>query len=255
MKTLEIAHIFDIGVSVESSKLTVENHQKFPNLISASVGIDPEIHIPGSELYIEFSDNKNEIEKLKNFIYENKDKIAMIGETGIDLYWLKKQNIETQSSITKQKELFKSHIELSHTFKKPLTIHSRNAIQACIDILKEKDQTSASYIKGVFHSLTPDIEDNENSFYTKCKTILEMGYFIGINGILTFKNATIIRNTFVKILKENYKSELTKIEPHNIYESGFVLETDGPYLAPTPIRGTVNTPGNIKIIFDFIKTL
>jgi TatD DNase family protein len=135
-----------------------------------------------------------------------------IGEIGIDLYWDK-------TFLVEQIIAFKRQIELSLKYDLPVVIHSRDSFKEVIDSLKDFE---GSGIRGVFHAFTGDLETAE-------KVIL-MGFKLGIGGIVTFKNSGLD-----KVVKE---AGLENI----------ILETDSPYLAPTPYRGKRNESSYVTII-------
>ena len=149
-----------------------------------------------------------DLEDLKNIVKNNK-KIIGIGEIGLDYHW-DKDNKE------KQKELFKKQIEIAKEFDLPIVVHSRDAFQDTYDILKEANH------RGVIHCFSGNIENAR--MYTK------LGYYFGIGGVITFKNS-------------NLKDTVKEIPINRI-----LLETDSPYLAPTPYRGEKNEPKYIPII-------
>lgn len=246
--------IVDIGTSIQSSKKAIANSQEY-DIVYAAVGIDPENLIPGSELFqgslFEMSDEDfdrflSETEGKLTKLAQN-DKVLMIGETGIDNYWLEKNDnlsdTDKAKSLGRQKKLFRLHIRIARKLNKPLTIHSRNAIKICLDLLQEE-----SCPKGlaVFHSLTPDNSDDEKVFEQKVREILEAGYLIGVNGIITFKNADLIRNVYSKF----FDIEDKNVELEELYAAGFVLETDAPFLAPEPKRGERNEPGYLEFLIN-----
>ena len=135
-----------------------------------------------------------------------------IGETGIDLYWdksLKKEQIHA----------FQWHIHKAIEFQKPLIIHCRESMDLVIEVVKKKNHPD---LKGIFHCFTGDVN--------QAKQIIDMGFKLGIGGVLTFKNSGLD-----KTIKE--------ISPEHL-----VLETDSPYLAPTPHRGKRNESGYLPII-------
>ena len=254
-KNAGVEHIIDIGIDVESSKKAVANSKKYTSLF-ASVGVDPENIIPGSDLFhkelFDLSDGEfaKKLESLRKELGElaKNEKVLLIGETGIDNYWLTKSvesgdidSEDQRKSLQMQEMLFRMHCQLSKKSQKPLTIHSRNAIDDCLEILTEEDIPARM---AIFHSLTPDIGDNEEKFYKKSGQILEKGYLIGVNGIITFKNAEMIRNVYRKFF------ELGDLE--KMYKAGFVFETDAPFLSPEPKRGERNEPGNLVYILEQI---
>ena len=154
----------------------------------------------------------NDLKELEEIINNNK-KVVSVGEIGLDYHWDKDNKDE-------QKALFKKQIELAKKLNLPIVIHSRDAFQDTYDILKE-----ANY-KGVIHCFSGNIDN--------AKMYLSLGFYLGIGGVITFKNTN---------LKETIKEiPLEKI----------LLETDSPYLAPTPHRGEQNEPKYIPIIAEEI---
>ena len=143
-------------------------------------------------------------------------KIIGIGEIGLD-YHYGKENKDQQIS------LFKKQLQLAEKLNLPVVIHSRDATQDTINILKQY------HVKGIIHSFSGSLEI--------AKIYINMGFKLGINGIITFKNSNI---------KYIYK----EISPNNI-----VLETDSPFLTPVPLRGTANEPANIEIIAQYMAQL
>jgi TatD DNase family protein len=148
-------------------------------------------------------DYKEQIAIIKGHL--KSQKFIAIGEVGIDLYWDK-------SFFTKQCDAFLTQLELAHEYSLPVVIHSRDSFDEIIDILK-KNRTSYTY-KGVFHSFTGTLEQANEA--------ISLGFSIGINGVVTFKNSFL-----GEVLKEVSLEHL-------------LLETDSPYLTPTPHRGKRN---------------
>ena len=141
-------------------------------------------------------------------------KCVAIGEIGLDYYW-------KPFDKEKQKEVFIKQIELAYSSKLPISIHSRDATQDMLNILKE--HKSKLVYGAVMHCFSGSIET--------AKEILKLGLYISFAGPLTFKNA----NTLL---------EVAKIVPLDMC----LTETDSPYLSPHPLRGTVNGPKNVPII-------
>jgi TatD DNase family protein len=221
--------------------------------VFASVGIDPDLLIPGNKSFAENIQKptsywEEQIESLRKLISENKNYVVAIGETGMDAYWLEREMKEgkvdfatTKKSIQVQEELFRMHLQLASEVDLPLSIHSRAAEPACLEII---GNFSAARISGVFHSYTGD--------YETAVKILDAGWALGVNGIITFKNAEDLREMYRKIIGK-VTSDLT---PADLYSKGIYLETDAPYLAPEGKRGERNNPGNVSQIFtDFIEAL
>ncbi len=143
-------------------------------------------------------------------------KVIGIGETGLDFY-----RIEDDISINRQKMSFTQHIEASIETHLPLIIHSRNAENATLNILKQyANMQTSSNITGVIHCFTGSKEFAYSA--------LDLGFYISASGIITFKNA--------KDLQEIFK---------DIPLNRILIETDSPYLAPIPYRGKSNQPGYV----------
>ncbi|MFA5470556.1 MAG: TatD family hydrolase [Acholeplasmataceae bacterium] len=133
-------------------------------------------------------------------------KVVGIGETGLDLYW-------QQDNIEKQKACFMDQIKLSIKYQMPLVIHTRNSFDEAYELLLPyKNQAY-----GVFHCFSSHVDD--------ARKAIDLGYYIGIDGPITFKNP----KDLLPIVKE-------------IDLSHILLETDSPYLAPSPYRGKRNEP-------------
>jgi TatD DNase family protein len=202
-----VSHMIVIGIDEGSSRLAIELSKQYPALY-ASVGVHP------SE-----SENMFEMQATSTrFIEEmlKEDKVVAIGECGIDLYH-EDYNLEYQQRV------FKNQIELAKTYQKPLIIHSRSGVRECIDLLKPYQ----GQVKGVFHCFNGSKEE--------ANEILELGFYIGVNGPITFKNATDAKDVAIHVPIEK-----------------ILIETDGPYLSPEPYRGRRNQPANVKYI---LKTL
>lgn len=251
-KEAGVKAIIDIGIDLDSSKKAIQDAQK-SEIVYASVGIDPEILIPGTDLFNQeiFDLDDEAFEKWLEQSFLDLEKLAkekkvlLIGETGMDNFWLEKSGTvspeDKEKSLARQEALFQRHCDLAKKIEKPLSVHSRNAIEKCIEVLGNKGipQTFA-----IFHSLTQDIEDNTESFEQKVRKILEKGFYIGVNGIVTFKNAELIRKAYKNALNKN-----------NEYKKKFLLETDAPFLAPEPYRGKRNEPSWVVEISKAFNTL
>lgn len=133
-----------------------------------------------------------------------KQKFYGIGEIGIDLYW-------DRTYIEEQKEAFRYQIKLARNRKLPIVIHVRESFNEVYEIVKEEQDGN---LKGIFHCFSGD--------EAEARKIVELGFFLGIGGVLTYKNS-------------NLHQVLKNIDLRNL-----VLETDAPYLAPDPKRGKRN---------------
>ena len=204
IKNANIKKIINNGCDIQSNKEVLSSVLKY-DIMYGAIGIHPE----NVDKYTE--------EDL-NFIVEHiKDKkIVAIGEIGLDYYWVK-------DNKEKQIDLFRKQLAIAEEFNVPVIIHSRDATLDTINILKEYK------VKGVIHSFS-------GSYETAC-IYIKMGFLLGINGVITFKNC-------------NLKEVLKKIDLSNI-----VLETDSPYLTPVPFRGEKNDSSHINDIALFICNL
>jgi TatD DNase family protein len=155
-------------------------------------------------------DYRSQLEQIEGLIPENS--FVAIGEIGIDLYWDK-------SYLTQQADAFRYQLELALKHGLPVAIHSRNAFTEIFRILEE---FSGRGLRGVFHAFTGDT--------ATAKKVIDMGFLLGIGGIVTFKN-----------------SGLDEVVGR-IGASHLILETDSPYLAPVPHRGKRNESSYICII-------
>jgi len=143
----------------------------------------------------------------------NENTFVAIGEIGIDLYWDK-------TFFSEQEEAFRFQVKLAKEYNLPIVIHSRDSFNELFNIL---DDIHTPELKGVFHCFTGSEEQAH-------KIINDYGFKLGIGGVLTFKNSG---------LSEQIK---------NIDLKHLILETDAPYLAPTPHRGKRNQPAYIPLI-------
>ncbi|MEO9021483.1 MAG: TatD family hydrolase [Ginsengibacter sp.] len=177
--------------------------RKYPDQVFAMAGLHP----------CSVKENfKDELEKIEEQL--SLREFAAIGETGLDFYW------DTTFS-RQQYESLKMHIHWAIQYKKPLVIHTRNAMQETIDLVKEY---IGKGLYGVFHCFSGTKEN--------AMEIIDLGFLLGIGGVLTFKNsglAEVIKEVDLKYL---------------------VLETDSPYLAPVPFRGKRNESSYIKYVAE-----
>lgn len=257
--------IVDIGVDVESSIKAIKNSQESKGRVKATVGIDPEIFIPGSDLFREENLEVDE-DTLSTWVSDldllisqanstsrlegTGSTIVGVGETGIDLYWLNKKFSEEkidkeQFRISKrlQEAIFRLHIELAIKYNLFLSIHSRAAEQECLNILNDYPAARA-----IFHSYTGDLETARN--------ILKAGHGLGINGISTYKNAADILEMYRILFLENGLLPVNgRIEVRDLHQKGFFLESDAPFLAPLSVRGQRNEPMFIKETLGILSRL
>lgn len=199
-----INRIINNGCSGKENKEILKSINNYPNIFGA-IGIHPEC-----------VDNYSleDIEFIKKHLQDKK--VIALGEIGLDYYHTKEYKEE-------QKELFRRQLKMAEENNMPVIVHSREATLDTLNILKEFK------VKGLIHSFSGS--------YETALEYIKMGYLIGINGVITFKNA-------------NIKDVIKKLPLDSI-----VLETDSPYLTPVPYRGKRNEPKYISIIASFVSAL
>ncbi len=199
-----------VTVSVDEPSLDFVSSmvQQFPE-VYGSVGFHPH---DAAELTEDLE------QKIRKLALEEKKLIA-IGETGLDYHYM-------YSSAEVQQQVFSKQLQLAVELNLPVIMHSREAETDTLNILQEIPVPPL----GVAHSFTSSFE--------MAKTLIEMGWYIGINGIVTFKNAEDLREVVSWLPLDR-----------------LLLETDSPYLAPTPFRGKPNKPAYIPAIATFIAEL
>ena len=203
-----IEYIVNVSASLGSVKSTLALAEEYP-FIYAAVGIHPD---EVGEL------NEETFAWLKEQCRH--PKTVAVGEIGLDYYW-DKENHETQ------KYWFRRQMDLAKELELPIIVHSR---EACADTLEEIKKAHTPKLKGVIHCFSYAPET--------AREYLEMGYYIGVGGVVTFKNA--------KKLKEVVKM----LPPERI-----LLETDCPYLAPVPNRGKRNSSLNLPYVAEAVAEL
>ena len=197
---------------IESTRKAVELSHRYPDILHPMIGLHPE------DVGEDYRANLN---KLEQMLEADRcgvvPQFVAIGEVGLDYYWDK-------SCQSEQKEAFRIQIEWAARYQLPLMIHSRSAGG---DLLETMRPWRESLKKGgVFHCFTGSIET--------ARELLRFSphFCLGIGGVLTFKNAHLL-----EVVKD-------------IPIERIVLETDSPYMAPTPMRGKRNEPSYIPYIID-----
>jgi len=146
-----------------------------------------------------------------------RDNAVAIGETGLDYY-----RLEEQDQLGCQQQRFRNHIRAAKELNKPIIIHTRDAKEDTIRLMKEE---GAGETGGVLHCFTEDWEMAEKA--------LDLNFYISFSGIVTFKNAKQVQEVARKVPDDR-----------------FLIETDSPYLAPVPMRGKPNYPNYVKYVAD-----
>lgn len=199
-----VGTIVNVSATYASCQRVVDLVQKYP-FMYAAVGIHPDE--VGSL-------NEERFQQMKELCKQ--EKVVAVGEIGLDYYW-------DNESHDLQKEWFVRQLDLARELNLPVLIHSREAAADTMEIMKQYGQG----LKGVIHCFS----------YSKemAAEYVKMGFYIGVGGVVTFKNARKLKETVQEI-------PLTSI----------VLETDCPYLAPVPYRGKRNNSAYIKYIAEEI---
>jgi len=191
--------------------------KKFPNMFNmietiasvfASVGVHPNYTC----------DDEPTVETLVNLAQHQK--VIAIGETGLDYY-------RSQGDLTWQHQRFQTHIHAAQQVNKPLIIHSREAREDTLRILRAENAQS---VGGIMHCFVEDLATAEKA--------MDMGFYISFSGIVTFKQATALQEVARQIPLDR-----------------LLVETDAPFLTPMPHRGKTNQPAYVKHVAEFIAKL
>jgi TatD DNase family protein len=158
---------------------------------------------------------KEELAAVKSFI--EKEKFVAIGEIGIDLYWDKTFYKEQIAALEEQ-------LQWALYYNLPVILHTREAFDQQYEIVK-----NFKGIKGVFHAFTGNVE--------QANKIIDLGFYLGIGGIVTFKNSGLDKTVA------------------NVPLERIVLETDAPYLTPTPFRGKRNEPAYVILVAEKLASI
>ena len=207
-KQAGVQRMVTIAVDEPSLDFVSSTVQEFP-AVYGSVGFHPH---DASKL------TKSLLQKIRQ-LAEEQHKLIAIGEIGLDYHYM-------NSPAEIQQQAFRKQLQLAVELNLPVILHSREAETDTLNILQEFPVPS----HGVAHSFTSSIE--------MARTLVEMGWYLGINGIVTFKNAEDLREVVRWLPLEH-----------------LLLETDSPFLAPIPFRGKPNKPAHIPAIATFIAEL
>ncbi len=207
IKQAGITTVISAGYNLEASEKASALSKKY-SWIYATSGISPN-DIPQQEENLWKS-----ISKIEEIATKNKEKIVAIGEIGLDYYWEKEY---AQREL--QRKAFIKQIEIANNLELPIVIHTRDAVEDTLKILKEHSVNR----KGVFHCCPQNRE--------LIKQALNLDFYISFAGPITFKSS---KNA----------EEMINLVPND----KILIETDSPYLAPEPVRGARNDPRNVKYI-------
>lgn len=196
-----------IGVNLEDFPQVLALAERDPRLY-ATVGVHPEyteVEEPSVERLVELASHP---------------RVVAIGETGLDYYWQK-------DKPEWQRQRFRNHIEAARRCGKPLVVHTRESAEDTLRLLRE---SGADAVGGVMHCFTENWEI--------ARVALDLGFYLSFSGIVTFKNAAIVKEVATKCPLDR-----------------LLVETDSPYLAPAPYRGKPNQPAYVRYVAEEIARL
>ena len=207
MQKNQVAQALCVSVTLEDFPKVRAIAEKYPHVF-ASVGVHPDyegVSEASSAILAALADHP---------------KVVAIGETGLDYFRLK-------GDLEWQRERFRNHIRAARLCRKPLIIHTREAAEDTIRIMHEEGADQAG---GVMHCFTES--------WAVAEAALDLGFYISFSGIVTFKNATALKEVARRVPLER-----------------MLIETDSPYLAPVPHRGKTNQPGLVIHVAEEIAKL
>jgi TatD DNase family protein len=218
----------NIGTQYETSKKAIQIAENYKEGVYASVGLHP-INLETGLVKIK-TDPEEGGSREEFFDYEkykelaSKNKVVAIGEIGLDYYWKPKTTKKKNLFKEKQKELLSQQLKLAKELKLPVIFHCRMAHEDMINLLKEKEDLKPQ--KAVAHGFVGTEKE--------LKEYLDLGFYVGINGII-----------FKKIEGIDFEKNIKEIPLEKI-----VFETDAPYLTPPPFQGKRNEPSFLKYIIQ-----
>ena len=213
MKKKNIGTIINVGTTLELSRAGMDLAREY-DFIYAAVGVHP------SDIAC-LEEASDGLDQLKSMA-EGEKKVVAIGEIGLDFYWEKDEAVRER-----QRFWYNEQLKLARELDLPVIIHSRDANEETYNIMKEAATLGT---RGVIHCYSGSPEMAEQ--YVK------LGYYIGIGGVVTFKNGKKLKETAKRIPLEN-----------------ILVETDAPYLAPVPMRGKQNEPAYVRYVAEKVAEL
>ena len=210
MQEQGVGTIVDASATVDSWERVLELTRRY-SFVYGMIGVHPD----------EVGDlNEENFARMEQLLHE--EKVVAVGEIGLDYYWDKEPEVQNA-----QRYWFRRQMELARETNLPVIIHSRDAAADTMEVMKE---VHAEEIPGVIHCYSYSRE--------MAQEFIKMGYYIGVGGVVTFKNAKKLKETVEAIPLER-----------------ILLETDCPYMAPEPHRGTRNDSSNIPFVIAKIAEL
>jgi TatD DNase family protein len=202
-----VSHMLCVCIDMDNYPAVTTIANRYPNVF-ASAGVHPS----------EKDTRDPEVDELVNLAQAAK--VVAIGETGLDYF-------HGQGDLEWQRERFRRHIRAAKQCGKPLIIHTRDAREDTINIMREE---GAAEIGGVMHCFTED--------WAMAEQAMDLNFYISFSGIVTFRNADPLREVARRVPLQR-----------------MLVETDAPYLTPMPYRGKSNQPGNVRYVAEHIAEL
>jgi len=202
-----VSHMLCVSITLEDFPRVLQLAQRYSQ-VYASVGVhpnEPDCHDPDASELVKLAADPN---------------IIAIGETGLDYF-------RSDGDLEWQRQRFRQHIRAARQCGKPLIIHTRDAEQDTLDIMREEQ---ASQARGVMHCFTGS--------QAMAEAALAEDFYISFSGIVTFNNARDLQAIAAGV-------------PAN----RLLIETDAPYLTPVPLRGKPNQPGNVRLVAEKLASL
>jgi len=203
----DVQHMLCVSVSLERFLPMLELIEPHSQ-VSASVGVHPD----GTDVQ---EPDVNQLVRLGE-----QAKVVAVGETGLDYF-------RVEGDVEWQRERFRTHIRAARELGKPLIVHTRSAREDTLKIMAEERAAEAG---GVLHCFTED--------WDMAQAAMDMNFYISFSGIVTFKNASALKDVARKMPAER-----------------MLIETDSPYLAPVPKRGKSNQPAYVRYVAEYIAEL
>lgn len=203
-----VTRLLSVAVDLESWPTLVRMTEPYPR-VALSVGVHP-------------SENNGQTPTVPKLIALSRavPRVVALGETGLDYFY-------GRDDIARQQEKFRIHIAAARELGKPLIVHTRDAREDTLRILREE---GAAEVGGVLHCFTED--------WATAEQALALNFYISFSGIVTFKNAKPIQDAARRVPADR-----------------LLVETDSPYLAPTPHRGKPNHPAWVRHVAEFVARL
>lgn len=207
MRERDVGAALCIGVNLEDFNKVLEIAEQADNLY-ATVGVHPEYN------------DVQEPDEARLLALAAHPKVLGIGETGLDYYWHK-------DKPEWQRQRFRTHIRAARRCGKPLIVHTRDSAADTLQVMREE---GAEAVGGVMHCFTENWEIASQA--------LDLGFHLSFSGIVTFKNATVVKEVAQRCPLDR-----------------LLVETDSPYLAPVPYRGKPNEPAYVHFVAEEIARL